>query len=192
MSFDYFVAVHKQNWPTAAKVQLALETLGYPLRLANAPEEPFAVDFREGLAVDFEGRSVLLEADVEQATDADDLESLFGYIAECAASNFKISNGDYFLTLTFRSDADQIRAGLYLAAAIILSFNGYGFENQAETHGSSDFAEQLLAEASDAQAFEDSPSQPTRVTSAKDLRWEVSEYEPEKTIFSMIRGLFRR
>ncbi|MEQ1519054.1 MAG: hypothetical protein ABL931_21450 [Usitatibacteraceae bacterium] len=157
MSFDYFVAVHQQNWPTSAKVQLALETLGYPLLLADAPDEPFAVDFREGLAVDFEGRSVLLEADIEQATDADDPESLFGYIAECAAQNFKISNGDFFLILTFRSDADQIRAGLYLAAAMILSFNGYGFENQAETHGGSEFADQLLAEASDAEAFEDRP-----------------------------------
>jgi hypothetical protein len=157
VSFDYFVAVHRQNWPSASKVQLALETLGYPLQLADASGKPFAVEFREGLAVDFEGRRVLLEAQIEQASDADDPESLFGYIAECAAQNFNISNGDFFLTLTFRSDADQIRAGLYLAAAMILSFNGYGFENQAETHGGSEFADQLLAEASDVEAFEDRP-----------------------------------
>ena len=159
MSFDYFVAVHEPDWPTAEKVQGALEALGYPLRLADSPSEPFGVKFRNGLAVHFEGKPVLLEADVEQAVDADDPESLFGYIAECAGGNFKISNGDYFLTLTFRSDADQIRAGLYLAAAMILSFNGYGFENQAETHGGNDFAAQLLSEASDAAAFE-KPSAP--------------------------------
>jgi hypothetical protein len=155
MSFDYFVAVRKEDWPTGEGVQSALEKLDYPLRLANATTTSFAIeDFRHELPVVFEGREVVLEADVEQATDADDRESLFGYIAECAASNFKISNGDYFLTLTFRSDADQIRAGLYLAAAMIKSFNGYGFENQAETHGNVDFAEQLLMEASDASAFE--------------------------------------
>jgi hypothetical protein len=71
--------------------------------------------------------------------------------------NFKISNGDYFLTLTFRSDADQIGAGLYLAAAMILSFTGYGFGNQAETHGGRDFAEQLLAESANAAAFDGPP-----------------------------------
>ena len=155
MSFDYFVAVHEKDWPTAAGVQSALDGLGYPLRLVDARPIPFAVaDFKDGLAVEFEEKRVLLEAFIEQASDADDPDSLYGYIAESAQANFNISNGDYFLTLTFRSDADQIRAGLYLAAAIILSFNGYGFENQAETHGGKDFADQLLAEAADAQAFE--------------------------------------
>jgi hypothetical protein len=193
VSFDYFVAVHERDWPTAASVQKALVNLGYPLRLADATPVPFAVaDFKEGLAVDFEGKRVLLEAYIEQALDADDPESLYGYIAECSASNFEISNGDYFLTLTFRSDADQTRAGLYLAAAMILSFDGYGFENQAETHGALDFAEQLLAEASDAQAFEDNRSAPPSVVSVESRQWETSEYQPDKTIFSIIRDLFRR
>ncbi|RYG37175.1 MAG: hypothetical protein EON93_04020 [Burkholderiales bacterium] len=78
---------------------------------------------------------------------------MFGYIAECVATNFTISNGDYFLKLTFRSDADQTRAGLYLAAALILTFDGYGFENQAETHGGAEFAKLLVAEASDTSAW---------------------------------------
>ena len=155
MSFDYFVVVHRDAWPTAEAVQESLEELGYPLALATAPSTPFSVDAGTfSLPVIFEGRPVMLEADIEQATDADDSDSLFGYIAEVAASNFDISNGDYFLTLTFRSDADQIRAGLYLAAAMIKSFGGYGFENQAESHGALDFANQLLAEASNAAAFE--------------------------------------
>lgn len=155
MSFDYFVAVHKNKWPSAKAVQTSLERLGFPVTLAATPDQAFSVEEGSfGLPVVFEGRSVVLEADIEQATDVDDAESLFGYIAKCAASNFAISNGDYFLILTFRSDADQIRAGLYLAAALILAFDGYGFENQAETHGGAAFAEQLVAEASDASAFE--------------------------------------
>jgi hypothetical protein len=193
VSFDYFVAVHEANWPTTAKVQEALESLNYPLRLIDAPAIPFAVaDFREGLAVDFEGKKVILEAYIDQATDADDPESLFGYIAECSAPNFKISNDDYFLQLTFRSDADQIRAGLYLAAAMILSFNGYGFENQAETHGGKVFAEQLLAEASNKAAFDDNRSMPEAVVSAESFKWATSEYQPDKTLFSIIAGWFRR
>lgn len=155
MSFDYFVAVHRDKWPTAQQVQVALEHLSYPVSLADASDEPFSV--AEGgftLPVVFEGRSVLLEANVEEASEVEDAESLWGYIARCSAQNFQISNGDYFLTLTFRSDADQIRAGLYLAAAMILSFDGYGFENQFESHGGEQFALGLVAEAADAAAFE--------------------------------------
>jgi hypothetical protein len=160
VSFDYFVAVHKEKWPTAKAVQAALEGLGYPVSLTSAPDSTFSVTRAVGLPVIFEGRPVTLRADIvqvtdAQATDADDPESLWGYIAECAAPNFTVSNGDYFLTLTFRSDVDQIRAGLYLAAAMILSFDGYGFEDQFETHGRGEFAAQLAAEASDASAFED-------------------------------------
>ena len=155
MSFDYFVAVHKEKWPTAKAVQTALEGLGYPVSLASAPDNAFSVTRAVGLPVMFEGRPVTLRVDIEQATDANDPESLWGYIAECAAPTFTISNGDYFLRLTFRSDADQIRAGLYLAAAMILAFDGYGFENQFETHGQGEFAAELVAEASDASAFED-------------------------------------
>ena len=156
MSFDYFVAVHNDKWPTAKAVQTALECLGYPVSLASALDEAFSIPKRTfRLPVIFEGHPVVLEADIAQATDAEDPESLWGYIAKCAAPNFAISNGDYFLTLTFRSDADQVRAGLYLAAAMILAFDGYGFENQFDTHGSSEFARQLLAEASDPSAFED-------------------------------------
>lgn len=153
MSFDYFVAVRREKWPTAQGVQAALERLSYPVSLESAAAEPFSVA-NFNLSVVFEGRPVALEADVEQASEIDDGETLRGYIAQCSASNFLISNGDYFLTLTFRSDADQIHAGLYLAAAMILSFDGYGFENQFESHGGAEFAQQPATEAADAAAFE--------------------------------------
>lgn len=156
MSFDYFVAVHEDKWPTAKSVQTALERLGYPVSLALVPNEAFSIEKGTlGIRAVFEGRSVELEADIEQATDTSDPESLWNYIAKSAAPEFAISNGDYFLTLTFRSDADQIRAGLYLAAAMIQAFDGYGFENRFETHGRGEFANQLVAEASNATAFED-------------------------------------
>ena len=148
MSFDYFVAIQKEKWPTSNAVQEALDRLGYPVQLVSASDTPF--DVRNGtLPVIFEGRSVEIEAEAEQAADVDDPESLFGYIAQAAAPAFPIRNGDYFLTLTFRSDAHEIRAGLYLAAAMIQSFNGYGFENQYESHGQSAFAEQMVREAAD-------------------------------------------
>jgi len=37
---------------------------------------------------------------------------------------------------------------------MILAFDGYGFENQFETHGRGELADRLAAEASDASAFQ--------------------------------------
>jgi hypothetical protein len=155
MSFDYYVAIRRDKWPTAAAVQAKLEQFGYPLDLEQTPDLPFSLPPDSFMVPTvLEGRSVGLEADIEQATDADDPESRFGYWAKKAAPAFEISNGDYFLALTFRDNIDQIRAGLYLAAAMILGFEGYGFENQFETHGRVDFADQLLLEASTVSGFE--------------------------------------
>ena len=146
MSFDYFVAMHEQNWPASNAIQGALDRLGYPVQLVAASDSP--IDVRNGtLSVIFEGRSVEIGAAAEQAAGVDDRESLFGYITQAASPTYAIRNGDYFLILTFSSDADEIRAGLYLAAAMIQSFNGYGFENQYESHGQSAFAEQMVREA---------------------------------------------
>jgi hypothetical protein len=150
------VAVGQDKWPTAAAVQRAIKSLEYPLALVSSPDQPFSLtDGSCSLPVVFEGRPVELEAEIDRVTEIDDPESLFGYIAACSAPKFKIRDGDYFLTLTFRSDADRMRAGLYLAAALILTFDGYGFENQFESHGGADFANQLVAEAANASAFED-------------------------------------
>jgi len=112
---------------TAKTVQTALERLGYPASLSSAPDEAFSIPKRTfRLPVIFEGHPVVLEVDIAQATDAGDPESLWGYIAKCAAPNFANSNGDCSLTLTFRSDPGQVRAGLYLGAAMILAIDGYG------------------------------------------------------------------
>src|SRR3954468_5550511 len=105
MSFDYYVAVHREKWPTAAAVQASLERLGYPLGLEQSGHVPFAMSPGVfDLPVVFEGRFVELEVEIEQATDVDDPESLVGYIARKAEPEFLISNGDYVLILTFRDD----------------------------------------------------------------------------------------
>lgn len=160
MSFDYYVAIHKDQWPTSAAVQQALSSLGVPVMLAQSSDAPLAASDAT-LQVILEGRSVDLEAEIEQATDVDDPDSLYGALAQKAAPTFKISNGDWFLTLTFRSDADQIRAGLFIAAAMILSFDGYGFENQFETNGAEPFAAQLLREATAPEWLQDQQSEHT-------------------------------
>lgn len=184
MSFDYFVIVHRQEWPTAEIVQNHLEELGYPLRLGATPPGPFSTQWDSpSLPAVFEGRKVTLEAEIDQVTGVGDPDSLFGYIAQAAGPRFAISDGDYVLNVTFRSDVDQIRAGLYLAAAMIKSCNGYGFENQFETHGGSEFADQLLAEAADATAFEQPTLQYTSPAETVPTR--------PKSVLGFVRAIIR-
>jgi hypothetical protein len=59
VSFDYFVAVHADKWPTAKAVQTALQGWRYPVSIASAPDEAFSIA-KFALPVIFEGRPVLL------------------------------------------------------------------------------------------------------------------------------------
>jgi hypothetical protein len=66
VSFDYFVAVHNDKWPTANAMQTALEGLRYPVSLTSAPDEAFSIAKGAfSIPVIFEGHPVVLEADIE-------------------------------------------------------------------------------------------------------------------------------
>ena len=61
--------------------------------------------------------------------------------------------GDRVLTLTFRSNIREWRAGFFIMAGLILCFHGYGFELQAGSHGSSDYADDLAKQVSNPKAW---------------------------------------
>ena len=70
-------------------------------------------------------------------------------LASIGTKGVSFGNGDYVLTLSFGAASDEVRAGLYLMAAMIHCFGGYGFEFQGGTHGTEAFADQLVADAAD-------------------------------------------
>jgi hypothetical protein len=67
MSFDYNVAVHQANWPTAAALQSCMTELRYPVVLGNSPDAP-QMTVREALdlPVRFKERQVELENSIVQ------------------------------------------------------------------------------------------------------------------------------
>ena len=66
MSFEYFVAVHQQNWPTAAALQSMAERK-YPVVLGQAPTQALvAIPHAGSLPVRFENREIELEASLVQ------------------------------------------------------------------------------------------------------------------------------
>jgi hypothetical protein len=58
-------------------------------------------------------------------------------------------DGDYVLTITFRSSVVEYRAGAFLMAGLIKCANGLGFEFEQGTFGADNFADALAQEAKD-------------------------------------------
>ncbi len=58
-------------------------------------------------------------------------------------------DGDYVLTLSFRSSVPQYRAGWYLMAGLIKCANGLGFEFQGSSFGRAELADSLAQEAAE-------------------------------------------
>jgi hypothetical protein len=178
MSVDYFVAVHQANWPTAAAVQTCLAKRDYPVRLEQAPAEPFSPS-PGALAVRFRGRPIELEASAVQLSPTvsygysftrppdvshkdgemqlfqmrpDDVfqpADITADLARLGAKGVSFGYGDRVLSVSFRGSSDEIRAGFYLMAAMIYCFDGYGFEFQGDTHGAHAYADDLVADAAD-------------------------------------------
>ena len=68
-------------------------------------------------------------------------------LASIGADDVHFKDGDYVLSLSFRSDAREWRAGSMLMGAMIKCFDGYGFEMQAGSHGREAFADELIKAA---------------------------------------------
>ncbi len=76
MSFDYNVAVHQANWPTAAALQSCMSELRYPVMLTQTPGAPLmTVGDALRLPVRFQERQVELENSVVQLSPTES----FGY-----------------------------------------------------------------------------------------------------------------
>ena len=63
------------------------------------------------------------------------------------ASGVHFNHGDRVLSLSFRSNFKEYQAGAYIMAAIIVCFDGYGFELQGGHHGASDYPDMSVRDA---------------------------------------------
>ena len=158
MSVDYYVAVDQANWPTVAMVNECLSKFDLPLKLTGGVQnQPLAyVENTAGLAVELEGERFELEASFVQLSPTQSYAyTLFGFkpadinadLASIGADDVHFKDGDYVLSVSFRSDKRAWRAGAMLMGAMIKCFDGYGFELQAGDHGRDAFADELIEEA---------------------------------------------
>jgi hypothetical protein len=173
MSFDIYVLVPAQSWPTARQLDDALVAAGYPLRLGArssvAWDEPLAPVAAEPIRFNVQdanqaralgkpvGAEVEIPREIPMPVVLDDvlLDPDFGMetITDPDAFNSREEDfqdgpvaqfGDYLVWFSHHVDQRNYNAGMYILSALILHFKGHGFERQGMSHGREAFARELL------------------------------------------------
>lgn len=144
MSVDFYVAVPAANWPTAAAVQQCMADHAYPLQIKRFPalvEGHFVTD---GVLAKIDGKDAYLEGELAAAsampTEVKSINDRLG--ASTPLESIKAN--DVILSVRVRSP-NEMRAASYVISALIVCFDGLGFEPQGNTHGRADFAQSLIS-----------------------------------------------
>jgi hypothetical protein len=173
MSFDIYVLVAAQSWPTARQLDDALVSAGYPLRLGArsdaewmGPLAPVAAEPIRFVVRD-ENQARILDQPIGTQVempheiampvilDGEDLDPDFGMETVFDAENLNAKlrefengpaaeSGDQLVWFSHHVDQRNYNAGMYILAALILRFDGHGFETQGMSHGQNAFAQELL------------------------------------------------
>ena len=149
--FEVFVP--KERWPTFSKLNAALETRAYPVRVlpqeGQNPDSPLApIDWELAtlLTVRNEERRIILEeasSNVIEAIDAEDINERL----EESGSSYRVSPGmtNFVTSFNVNGPSDFTAAAVLLNAVMILDFDGYGFDGEEMKFGRQDYAERMLA-----------------------------------------------
>ncbi len=173
MSFDLYVLVPRDRWPTAHQLDEALAAEGFPVRLGardgrdwNAPVAPVVGEPTKFLIQNVEhaeatGKAVgdtiefANEIVMPLQLEGRELDPDFGIdcLADPADVNAQLKEigaditamvGDYLVWFSHHSDRFNYNASMYVLSALIRRFGAYGFEFQGMSHGQEQFASELL------------------------------------------------
>lgn len=115
------------------------------------PESPYAFGLRadipklEGTLPD--GSGIIIQE--LQGAESFVPKDLNDDLRELGVQSPDYKDGDYVLTLSFRSSVIEYRAGWFLMAGLIKCTNGLGFEFQGPSFGGIEFADALARQAAD-------------------------------------------
>lgn len=148
---DYHVALHHLNWPTVQVLQECIDRQGWPLKLGGEDLLRWTKPLTKtpgtlGMPVVLRGEAIELEASFVTLGSAQPISyDVNERLASIGATHVRFEQGDRVLTLTFGANPKEYQAGVYVMAALIKCFGGYGFHGRS--HGTSSYADSLIAEA---------------------------------------------
>ncbi len=143
MSTDFYVAVPAGHWPTAATVQQCMADHAYPVQVKRFPAFKEAKVVTDGALAMIDGKEAYLEGELAPASAIPtDVKSMNDRLS--ASSPLEtIKADDVIMSVRVRSPM-EMRAASYVISALIVCFDGFGFEPQGNTHGRADFARSLI------------------------------------------------
>lgn len=179
MGVNYYVGVRKANWPTALAFQRCLDDRGWAVKLDRLDDVQWQLPLDEvagtlGLPILLDGEPIELEASIAKFSadqtagyqlakqaplqpDAAYHKIEFSFepvsidsVLKTIGSNEKFYEGDRFVIMTFRTSIKERRAGLYVLAALIKCFDGFGFDFESGLQGRDNYADHLIADAIEA------------------------------------------
>ncbi len=146
MSVDFYVAVHAANWPTAAAVQQCLVDHTYPVQIKRFPALDGGRVVTDGALAMIDGKEAYLEGELARASAmATDVKMINDRLA-ASPNPERIKQDDAIMSVRVRSPT-EVRAASYVISALIVCFDGMGFEPQGNTSGRGDFAKSLISGA---------------------------------------------
>ncbi|MFA5966010.1 MAG: hypothetical protein WC804_18490 [Sphingomonas sp.] len=152
MSTDFYVAVPAANWPTAAAVQQCMVDHAYPLQIKRFPALVEGHVATGGALAEVDGKDAYLEGELAPASAMPaDVKSMNDRLSASTPLE-NIKPNDLIMSVRVRSPT-EMRAASYIISALIVCFDGFGFEPQGNTHGRADFARSLISGAEALKGF---------------------------------------
>ncbi len=143
MSVDLYVAIPMVNWPTAAAVQQCLTTRAFPVQIKHFPALDRHSIKGDGILASIDGKDAYLEGSLAPASAMPSEIKNINQRLTKATFKERIRPSDALLTIRVGSPIET-RAASYIISALIVCFDGFGFEPQGNSHGRDEFAQTLL------------------------------------------------
>lgn len=146
MSADFYFVMPVAHWPTVAAVQKCVADRAYPIQIKRFPALNGGHIVADGALVTIDGKYAYLEGEAAAASMIpDEIKSINDRLG-ASASHENIKEGDAIMSIRVRSPT-EVRAASYVISALIVCFDGFGFEPQGNTSGRADFARSLIVGA---------------------------------------------
>lgn len=143
MSVDLYVTLPVASWPTAAAVQKCMSDHAYPAQLKRFPALAGDHVVTDGALASVDGKDAYLEGELAVATAMPIDVRLINDRLAASASQERIKSNNALMSVRVRSVA-EMQAASYVVSALIVCFDGFGFEPQGNTSGRAAFARSLL------------------------------------------------
>ena len=144
MSVDVYVAVPAARWPDVVTMRRCVASHAYPVHVERFPVLDRHGVTTDGVLASIDGKEAYLEGALGPAAAlSDDVRMINDRLGASHATD-RIGSHHVLMTIHLHTPA-EMRAASYVMSALIVCFDGFGFEPQGGTSGRADFVQALVS-----------------------------------------------